>query len=270
MEQALAEGRPPADPATAAVTVEAALICERLTKRFGDRTVLADFSARLQPGDFVVLLGPNGAGKSTLFQILAGLYTADGGSIRVAGVDLAEASRWPQALAHMGVVFQQSALDLDLSVTANLRFHAALHGLSRAQADARIEEMLIRFELAERAGDRCRDLSGGMRRKVELVRALLTAPALLLMDEATVGLDPASRIRLLADVRQACRDTGTAVLWATHLTDEAAHADRIIVLDRGAVRFDGSAAQLLAARAVDSVEAAFIDMTQTTKGDKPP
>lgn len=244
------------------MTIEGtALYVEGLAKRFGAREVLRGISFSIRPGEFVALLGPNGAGKTTLFQILTGLYATDAGTVAIAGHAMDRASAWPAALGELGVVFQQPALDLDLSVEANLVFHAALHGLERRSSRDRLRALLDRFGLADRAGEQCRKLSGGTRRKVELARALLSAPKVLLMDEATVGLDPASRVQLLADVKADCVDEGRAVLWATHLTEEAERADRVIVLHQGAVRYDGTVSGLLARHSAGSVEQAFLAMT---------
>lgn len=253
-------------PGTAIETEAPALACAALSKRFGDKPVLSDVTFEVRPGEFVALLGPNGAGKTTLFQILTGLYTADGGKLSIAGLDLDRPGRWPAALARIGVVFQQAALDLDLSVIANLDFHAALHGVPRTVARERIGQLLERFELTERRASLCRALSGGMRRKVELARALLTAPRLLLMDEATVGLDPASRAQLLQDVHQVCRGGLCAALWATHLTAEVDDADRVIVLHRGKVLFDGAPGKFVDTVDAISIEAAFLKMT-SNKGE---
>jgi ABC-2 type transport system ATP-binding protein len=207
----------------------------------------------------VALLGPNGAGKSTLFQILTGLFVADSGEVEVLGADM---RRDPvAALARLGVVFQQMALDLNLSVRANLRFHADLHGLPRRESDRRIDAMLAHFGLAAQSGAPARSLSGGNRRKVELLRALLHEPRLLLMDEATVGLDPASRRQLLDEVTGLTASRGIGVLWATHLVAEAEQADRVVVLDKGRVLFDGAAADLCRQQGQPSLEAAFLQLT---------
>jgi len=238
-----------------------ALFVDGLVKRFGSREVLHDVGFSVRPGEFVALLGPNGAGKTTLFQILTGLYATDAGTVAIAGNTMQAAGSWPTALGGLGVVFQQPALDLDLSVRANLIFHAALHGLEPKSSRARLEALLARFGLTERAGEQCRKLSGGTRRKVALARALLSSPKVLLMDEATVGLDPASRVQLLADVKAGCAEEERAVLWATHLTEEAERADRVIVLHRGTVRYDGTVPGLLAQQSTASVEAAFLAMT---------
>lgn len=214
------------------------LNAENLHKSYGKTHALQGVSLQLRAGEMVALLGPNGAGKSTLLQLLTGLFSPDQGRIEVLGHDLRQhASR---ALAGLGVVFQQSALDLDLTVRANLLFHTDLHGLPRAVARERIQDGLALMGLTEQIDAVTRGLSGGTRRKVELVRALLHQPRVLLMDEATVGLDPASRQQLLTAVRSLTAQRQVGVLWATHLIEEIKVADRLLLLHRGAVRFDGS------------------------------
>ncbi|NKC10647.1 MAG: ATP-binding cassette domain-containing protein [Gammaproteobacteria bacterium] len=215
----------------------------------------------LAPGTFNVLLGPNGAGKSTLFQLLSGLFTPDAGSIAVDGHDL---EKNPVAvLARLGIVFQQATLDLDLSAAGNLRFHARLHGLPSKVAAARISEELARVGLSDAADKPCKELSGGNRRKVELARAVLHAPKLLLMDEPTVGLDPGSRRDLLSYVRELCQTRGMSVLWATHLVDETRQADRILVLHKGKLAADGTGESLLQEYAAADISQLFFSLTGT-------
>ncbi|MFL6797257.1 MAG: ABC transporter ATP-binding protein [Xanthobacteraceae bacterium] len=233
-----------------------------VVKSYGAIRAVAGVSLEAHRGEFIALLGPNGAGKTTLFQLLSGLFAADSGRIEVMGHDMA---RDPvPALARLGIVFQQPTLDLELTVTANLLFHAGLHGLSRQVAQARIETELARLGLADRARDKTAQLSGGNRRRVELARALLHEPSLLLMDEPTVGLDPQSRgdlIKLMLSMRH---ERGVAVLWATHLCDEVPDADRVIVLHRGSVLADTTPAELVRAAEAASVEHAFLAMTGRT------
>ena len=230
-----------------------------ICKSFGRRKALDDVSLQVAAGEFVALLGPNGAGKTTLFQILSGLFIADRGQALIDGADIGKAPI--AALVQLGIVFQQPALDLDLSVAANLQFQADLHGIARIEAHRRIAACLSRFGLTERANDAARVLSGGNRRKVELARALLTQPRLLLMDEATVGIDPASRMQIIADVKALCKEQNMAVLWATHLVDEADGADRIVVMAKGRVQFDGLAAQLMGSQQSASLTDAFLRLT---------
>ena len=165
------------------------------------------------------------------------------------------------ALAELGIVFQQPTLDLELSVTANLLFHAGLHGIPRAIAQARITDALRRLGLDERANDKAAKLSGGNRRRVELARALMHEPRVLLMDEPTVGLDPASRSDLLKLLLTMRTERGVAVLWATHLCDEVADADRVIVLHRGKILADTTPARLISSAGAATIEEAFLAMT---------
>ena len=236
-----------------------ALLLDNVVKTYGPVRAVDGVSLKAEAGEFIALLGPNGAGKTTLFQLLSGLFVADSGRIEVMGHDM---SRDPvPALARLGIVFQQPTLDLELSVMANLYFHAGLHGLSRQVARARIERELARLGLIDRAHDKTSQLSGGNRRRVELARALLHEPRLLLMDEATVGLDPQSRgdlIRLILAMRA---ERKVAVLWATHLCDEVPDADRVVVLHRGKVLADTTPAELVAKAGAATIEEAFLAMT---------
>lgn len=230
-----------------------------LTKRYGARAALTELSLRLPPSQFTVLLGPNGAGKSTLFQVLTGLFAADEGEVEVAGHSMARCAS--AALRHIGVVFQQLSLDLDLSVRRNLLFQADLHGLPRRLAAQRIEAGCARLGIGADLDRRVRELSGGNRRKVELVRALLHQPSVLLMDEATVGLDPKSRQDLLRAIHADVRERGVCVLWATHQVEEARDADRVLVLHKGALLADGTPAEVTQALGGSTLEAAFIART---------
>jgi len=219
------------------------LSAQDLHKSYTGKPALKGVSLNLYAGEIVALLGPNGAGKSTLLQLLTGLFSPDQGHIHVLGCDMqTQASR---ALAGLGVVFQQSALDLDLTVQANLLFHTDLHGLARPLAKQRIADALAQIGMTAQAKAVVRSLSGGTRRKVELVRAFLHRPRVLLMDEATAGLDMASRQQLLAAVRGLAHDQGVAVLWATHLAEEVKVADRLVLLNQGTVRFSGTIADFM-------------------------
>jgi ABC-2 type transport system ATP-binding protein len=236
-----------------------ALLLDNVVKTYGSVRAVDGVSLQAHRGELVALLGPNGAGKTTLFQLLSGLFVADSGRIEVMGHDMSRDA--VPALARLGIVFQQPTLDLELSVTANLMFHAGLHGIPRAVAQTRIATELARLGLAERAHDKAAQLSGGNRRRVELARALLHEPRLLLMDEATVGLDPQSRSDLLKLMLTMRAERSVAVLWSTHLCDEVGDADRVIVLHRGKVLADTTPAQLVAEAGAGSIEEAFLAMT---------
>ena len=235
------------------------LTIDRLSKHYGERKALQSLSLSLAPGCFAALLGPNGAGKSTLFQVLTGLFSADEGDVQVEGHSLRHHA--VAALRHIGVVFQSMSLDLDLSVERNLRFHADLHGLPRALATERINQGCAAAGLMDERGRLVRELSGGNRRKVELVRALLHRPGLLLLDEPTVGLDPKSRRELRQALHADVRERGSSVLWATHLVEEAEAADRVLVLHKGQLLADGTPAEVVAALGGGSLEEAFIRAT---------
>ncbi len=236
------------------------LVVEEVEKRYGPVKALDKVSLTVAAGEFVALLGLNGAGKSTLFQLLSGLFVADGGRIHVHGHDI-RGDPVP-ALAGIGIVFQQPTLDLDLSVRANLRFHAGLHGIAGALRDRRIAAAIERLGLTEAAERKARELSGGNRRRVELARALLHEPRLVLMDEPTVGLDPATRRDLLEHVLRLRTETGIGVLWATHLIDEAEGADRVIVLHRGKVLQEGTPQALLTMTNATKLADAFMSLTK--------
>jgi ABC-2 type transport system ATP-binding protein len=239
-----------------------------LTKRYGARVALSRLSLSLDAGQFVALLGPNGAGKSTLFQVLTGLFAADEGEVEVAGLSLGRSAT--SALRHIGVVFQQVSLDLDLSIRRNLLFQADLHGLPRRLAAARIEAGCTRLGIDADLDRKVRELSGGNRRKVELVRATLHRPSVLLMDEATVGLDPKSRQDLLRELHADVRERGVCVLWATHWVEEALGADRVLVLHNGTLLADGTPAEVTQALGEPTLEAGFIARTSGSAASNQP
>jgi ABC-2 type transport system ATP-binding protein len=216
---------------------------QQVAKSYGPIKALDGVNLTVSPGEFVALLGANGAGKTTLLQLLTGLFAPDSGTIKVLGNDLRRNAI--KALGGIGVVFQQQTLDLELSVRANLLYHADLHGLPRRIARQRIDWALNQFGLTERARNRARTLSGGNRRRLELARALLHKPHVLLMDEATVGLDPASRRDILDEIVRLKSTEDIGVLWTTHLVDEIERADRLIVLRLGKIVFQGTRQDLL-------------------------
>ena len=242
------------------MSIVPALSIQGLGHRFGPRQVLKDVSFSVAPGDFTVLLGLNGAGKTTLFSVATRLYAQAEGTIRIFGMDIRQ--RMLECLRRMGIVFQQPTLDLDLSVEQNLFYHCALHGLAHRDAAMRITTEIERVGLVDQRRDKARRLSGGQRRRVEIARALLHRPRLLLLDEPTVGLDISSRQFLLDHVRRLCREDGIAALWATHLIDEVGEGARVVVLHRGEVRAEGAAAQLLGEMRAPSMRAVFESLVQ--------
>jgi ABC-2 type transport system ATP-binding protein len=240
------------------------LTVKNIGKKYGERWAVKDLSFSLQAGQFCALLGPNGAGKSTLFQLLTGLFVPDQGDIWVDGIALRD--KPSHALARIGVVFQQQALDLDLSVRRNLKFHADLHGLAGATARERIASDCAAMGIVSDLDRPCRELSGGTKRKVELVRALLHRPGLILMDEATVGLDPKSRKDMLSAVHADVKTRGSCVLWATHWVEEAVNTDKILVLHQGERVAEGSPAEVTQALGGPTLEQGFIARTSAAPG----
>ena len=206
-----------------------------LNYSYGAKQALSDVSFEVASGDFCALLGPNGAGKSTLFNLLTRLFTAPTGVIEIAGHNLADSPR--DALANLGIVFQQTTLDLDLTVRQNLSYFAALHGISGRDARTRIEASLDKLDMLERADEKARTLNGGHKRRAEIARALIHDPAVLLLDEPTVGLDAAARAAITDHVHS-LTDTDTTVLWATHLTDEVRANDRLVILHQSRILED--------------------------------
>jgi ABC-2 type transport system ATP-binding protein len=249
------------DPAAAP-----ALSIDRISHAYGARRALIDVSLTVAPASFTALLGLNGAGKSTLFSLITRLFGIQQGRIGIFGHDIS--STPGEALRLLGVVFQPRTLDLDLSLTQNLLYHAALHGISRREAAARASELLGRFGLSDRAGSKVRDLSGGQMRRLEIARALLHRPRLLLLDEPTVGLDVKARADIISHVRQLVAEQGIGVLWATHLFDEIAGHDDLVVLHQGRVLAQGPVARVVAEAGAQDVNSAFMRLTgaQTMPG----
>ncbi len=212
--------------------------------RYAGKTALDQVSLELGRGSFTALLGPNGAGKTTLITLICRLIETASGSIRICGHDVsAEPVR---ALEHIGIVFQQPTLDLDLSVSQNLHYFAALRGMPRARAAQRIDSEIERLDIGDIRSKTVRQLNGGHRRRVEIARALLHEPALLLLDEPTVGLDIPTRRQFVAYAHDLARERGVCVLWASHLIDEVdVDHDRVVVLHQGQVRADGEAAAVI-------------------------
>jgi len=258
----------PDAPARPDAARPAALSISNVSHSYGARRALIDVDFEVAPASFTALLGLNGAGKSTLFSLITRLFGIQSGRIGIFGHDI---GREPgEALRLLGVVFQPRTLDLDLSVMQNLLYHAALHGIGRRDARARATEVLAQIELADRAGSKVRDLSGGQMRRVEIARALLHRPRLLLLDEATVGLDVKARADILKHVRKLVTDDGIGVLWATHLFDEVVPTDNVVILHQGKVLARGDVARVLSEAGAQDVNSAFMRLTGALSGSLTP
>ena len=234
---------------------QAALAIDNLGFSYSGKKALDDVSFAVNKSECTILLGPNGAGKSTLFSLITRLYDSRHGTIQLCGFDIKKDTS--QALAKLGVVFQQTTLDLDLTVMQNLRYHTALHGMSRKLASQRIQEELERLNMYDRRFEKARQLNGGHRRRVEIARALLHQPSLLLLDEPTVGLDVPSRQGIVEHVHKLSSDHDLAVLWATHLIDEIYPEDQLIILHKGKVKVNGTIHDVLKKSKTASINEAF-------------
>ncbi len=240
-----------------------ALVVKNVSHNFGHIQALADVSLTVPRGTFSVLLGLNGAGKSTLFSLVTRLYDNVSGEIKILGHDVRR--RPTAALQRLGVVFQSRTLDADLTLAQNLMYHSALHGIARGEARLRSEESLRRVSLYDRAHEKIRNLSGGQARRVEIARALLHRPGCLLLDEPTVGLDIGSRESVLKIVRQLVTEQKLGVLWATHLIDEIESGDKLVLLDKGRVLYEGAVPGLMAQAGAQDLPTAFRKLTSTTE-----
>lgn len=214
-----------------------------VSHQYGGHHALDNISLCLKPG-LTMLLGPNGAGKSTLFALITGLQKLTQGSITFDGATLSQSRT--SIMAKMGVVFQQSTLDIDLSVKQNLSYFASLHGISTTSALSHIQGLLDELDLTTKLNTKIRNLNGGHRRRVEIARCLIHKPSLLLLDEPTVGLDIESRHLILRVVQALAHSQNVSVLWATHLFEEVKHNNNLIVLSKGRVLAHDQCEALLA------------------------
>jgi len=225
-----------------AVATSSVISVQDLVHRYGDRTALSGISFDVRPAELFGLLGPNGSGKTTLFRILSTLMIPVAGRALILGFD---GARDPNNLRrHIGVVFQAQSIDIKLTAAENLRHQGHLYGLRGARLKSRIQEMLTRVGLADRAREKAETFSGGMQRRLELAKGLLHHPSVLLLDEPTTGLDPGAR-RDLWQYLQILRDEEkVTVIVTTHLMEEAEHCDRLAILNEGKLVALGTPAEL--------------------------
>lgn len=221
---------------------------DQVSHRYGKRLALNQLSLDVRAGEVFGMLGPNGSGKTTLFHLLSTLLPLQEGRVIFSGKDLTLdlAAQRDSVRRHIAVVFQNPGLDKQLTSDENLRHHGHLYGLRGIELEQRITESLGRFGLLERRRDYAGKLSGGMRRRVELAKALLTRPELLLLDEPSTGLDPGARIDLWDALLDVQRRDGVTILLTTHLMDEAERCDRLAILNHGKLLALGTPAELRA------------------------
>jgi len=231
-----------ASPDTAPGTGDATIRVRGVVKRFGEVRALDGVDLEAEPGSVLGLLGPNGAGKTTAVRVMTTLLKPDAGEIRVAGLDAVRQAA--ELRERIGLAGQYAAVDENLTGAENLTMVGRLYGMVRPAAKARAAELLERFDLTEAGGRAARGYSGGMRRRLDLAAALVARPPVLFLDEPTTGLDPRSRLALWETIERLVAD-GTTVLLTTQYLDEADRlADRIAVIDRGAVIADGTSDEL--------------------------
>ena len=217
---------------------------QNLTHRYGDRTALSNVSFEVRKGEIFGLLGPNGGGKSTLFRILSTMMVPTAGRALIAGHDVVLD---PAAVRRqVGVVFQTQSLDKALTVEENLRAQGHLHGLRGVVLNERMARAMERLGLADRRRDQVETLSGGLRRRVEIAKALLHEPQVLLMDEASTGLDPAARRDLSRHIESLRSGEGVTILLTTHILEEAGRCDRLVLLHQGNMVAEGTPTELRA------------------------
>lgn len=213
-----------------------------VSHNFGQKRVLDQITLSIKKGTFCALLGPNGAGKSTLFSALTRLLIPAQGAIKIHGNDIHKSPR--PALSNIGVVFQQQTMDLDLTVFQNLRYFGKLQGMSGRDLNQRIDQVLTLLNMAERSHEVVRTLNGGHRRRAEIARSLIHDPKVLLLDEATVGLDPETRKSITDDMHKIAQTKGKTILWATHLCDEVGDDDQLVILHNGKILRNGQAHEI--------------------------
>jgi ABC-2 type transport system ATP-binding protein len=233
-----------------------------LVRRFGDFTAVDGISFAVRPGEVFGFLGPNGAGKSTTIKMLCTLLKPTGGAARVNGFDVA--GEPSQVRASLGIIFQDYSLDDRITAEENLRFHCMIYHVPRAERAARIKGMLEMVGLTDRAGERVRQFSGGMKRRLEIARGLLHHPTVLFLDEPTVGLDPQTRQTIWEHLHELRRREGITIFMTTHYMDEAEHCDRIGIMDHARLIALDTPAALKAGVGGDIVRLRTADDAATT------
>lgn len=224
------------------MTEPSAIVVRRIIHRYGDFTALNGVDLEVPARSIGAVLGPNGSGKTTLFRLISTLLRIQDGQIAVFGHDVSKSPG--RVRQELSVVFQSPSLDRELTVWENLACQGRLYGLSRGETLARGDELLRQLHLTERKHDRVKTLSGGLRRRVEIAKALIHHPLLLLMDEPSTGLDPAARIDLWNCLLSLRTTRGTTILLTTHLLEEAEKADGVFILDRGLLAAQGTPGEL--------------------------
>lgn len=236
---------------------------DHLVKKFDEFVAVDDISFSVEKGEIFAFLGPNGAGKTTTIKILTTLLEPTSGTIALNGYDVVSSPN--ETRKSFGIVFQDPSLDTELTAFENMEFHAVLYGLKREIAESRIRELLLLVELWGRRGDFVRTFSGGMKRRLEIARGLLHHPAVLFLDEPTLGLDPQTRNHIWEYIKELNEKEQITVFVTTHYMEEADRvADRVAIIDRGKIIMEGTPDSLKKKTGTKDLEDAFLALTGKT------
>ncbi len=230
---------------------------DKLSKRYGEVEAVKEVSFTVEHGEVFAFLGPNGAGKTTTIRMLCTLTQPTGGRALIDGYDVSARPR--EVRQRIGLVFQEQTLDQQLTAEENLRFHAVLYGVAKAEVNARIDRALRMVQLSERRSDLVSTFSGGMARRLEIARGMLHTPAVLFLDEPTIGLDPQTRALMWEDVLRLRKEEGVTIFLTTHYMEEAEYADRIAIIDQGRIVALDTSEALKRTIGADTVELATGD-----------
>jgi lipooligosaccharide transport system ATP-binding protein len=241
------------------VSAPPAVLGRNLHKSYDGRVAVDGIDFEVEPATCFGFLGPNGAGKTTTMKMIYGLAEVGSGELRVLGMDVASDPR--RVKAHLGVVPQETNLDGEFPVLENLTVQASYFGISRRDAEPRAKELLEFTQLAERAGDRIETLSGGMKRRLLVARALINEPDIVVLDEPTTGLDPQARLAVWRAMEE-LKDRGVTLLLTTHYMEEAARlCDRLVIMDLGKIVAEGEPVALIREHQAENLEEVFLDLT---------
>lgn len=239
--------------------MSSALKLDNVYYKYNKDLVLKNVNLEIKQSSFFVLLGLNGAGKSTIFALITRLLSLQEGSISINGFDLKD---YKKALKNIGIVFQEPTLDLDLTVKQNLFFYGSLQGLSFKETMNSVEVEIEKLDLKDKLDVIVRDLNGGHRRRVEILRALINDPKLLLLDEATVGLDVKSRFEIISYIRDIITHRNISVLWITHLFDEVELNDDVAIIKNGRIVENGVVNEIITKHEKESLPEVFDYLTK--------
>jgi ABC-type multidrug transport system, ATPase component len=241
------------------VSAEPAVLARDLRKSYDGRVAVDGIDFAVDPGTCFGFLGPNGAGKTTTMKMIYGLAEVGGGELRVLGIDVVSEPR--QVKAHLGVVPQETNLDGEFTVLENLLVQASYFGIPRRDVESRAQELLEFTQLTERAGDKIETLSGGMKRRLLVARALINEPDIVVLDEPTTGLDPQARLAVWRAMEE-LKDRGVSLLLTTHYMEEAARlCDRLVIMDLGKIVAEGEPVELIREHQAENLEEVFLDLT---------